>query len=182
MVRINIEKKYLVLVGAIFVFLIGTGLVFGALGDTPAGASHLLSQIQGYFSGDANLDVSLGKLQERVTGTCDVGSSIREIADDGAVTCETDDIGSSLDCVKVSSPGATVCNTLAENFCVNTVTCPTDTFVTGGGCYSEANPSMPMIMGTSRPGLQTNLDAEGWYCLAGDYYATTLKAYAICCK
>ena len=96
MVTINIEKRHLYLLTAVMVFLVGVGLVFGgAEGDTPSGASHSLDQIQGYFSGDDHLDDSLGKLQERVTGTCPAGSSIRAISSTGTVTCETDDVGAS---------------------------------------------------------------------------------------
>ncbi len=38
-------------------------------------------------------EVDSTQIQERVTGTCAAGSSIRVIAQDGTVTCETDDVG-----------------------------------------------------------------------------------------
>jgi hypothetical protein len=38
-------------------------------------------------------EVDSTQIQERVTGTCAAGSSIRVIAQDGSVTCETDDTG-----------------------------------------------------------------------------------------
>ncbi len=40
-------------------------------------------------------EVDSTQIQERVTGTCAAGSSIRVIAQDGSVTCETDDTGGS---------------------------------------------------------------------------------------
>jgi hypothetical protein len=36
----------------------------------------------------------LGKMQQKVSGTCPAGSSIRSISQDGTVTCEADDTGS----------------------------------------------------------------------------------------
>jgi hypothetical protein len=45
----------------------------------------------GGASGDVTLTVDTSAIQERVTGTCAAGSSIRTIAADGTVTCETDD-------------------------------------------------------------------------------------------
>jgi len=46
--------------------------------------------------GDVTLNVDTSSIQNRVTGSCSVGSSIRTIDVNGAVTCETDDIGSNL--------------------------------------------------------------------------------------
>jgi hypothetical protein len=42
-------------------------------------------------SGDVTLNADSGYLQRRVSSSCAVGSSIRAIAEDGSVTCETDD-------------------------------------------------------------------------------------------
>jgi len=47
----------------------------------------------GGTSGDVTLDVDTSSIQNRVTGSCSVGSSISVINEDGTVTCETDDIG-----------------------------------------------------------------------------------------
>jgi hypothetical protein len=38
-------------------------------------------------------DINIGSIQTRVSGTCSVGSSIRSIAANGTVICETDDVG-----------------------------------------------------------------------------------------
>jgi hypothetical protein len=41
-------------------------------------------------------EIDSSEVQRRVTGTCTAGSSIREIAQDGTVTCETDDVGGAV--------------------------------------------------------------------------------------
>jgi hypothetical protein len=45
----------------------------------------------GATSGIATLDVDTTEIQRRVAGTCSAGSSVRTIAADGSVTCESDD-------------------------------------------------------------------------------------------
>jgi len=47
----------------------------------------------GGTSGDIAMAVNTSVVQQRVTGTCVAGQSIRSIASDGTVTCEPDDIG-----------------------------------------------------------------------------------------
>jgi hypothetical protein len=48
----------------------------------------------GGTSGTVSLSVDTSAIQSRVSGTCAAGSSIRAIAANGTVTCETDDVGS----------------------------------------------------------------------------------------
>lgn len=45
----------------------------------------------GGTSGDIELDADFTEVQDRVAGTCAAGNSIREIKQDGTVTCESDD-------------------------------------------------------------------------------------------
>lgn len=47
----------------------------------------------GGSSGDVTLSVDTTAIQARVTGACGAGSSIASIAQNGTVTCETDDVG-----------------------------------------------------------------------------------------
>jgi hypothetical protein len=67
----------------------GTGTITGVTAGT--GLSG------GGTTGNVTLSVNTTAIQARVTGTCAAGSSIRAIGADGTVTCQTDNVGSSLD-------------------------------------------------------------------------------------
>ena len=71
-------------------------LLIGSTGVAPVAAAITggggLTVTNG--AGSITLGVNTAVLQARVTGTCAAGSSIREIASDGTVTCETDDSSS----------------------------------------------------------------------------------------
>jgi len=55
-----------------------------------------------------NIAIDTSEVQRRVTGTCVAGSSIRAIDSAGAVTCETDDIGTGDITDVLVNPGLTV--------------------------------------------------------------------------
>ena len=67
--------------------------------DDTGGGGDITSVIAGTglsdggTSGDVTLNADTSYLQRRVSSTCTAGSSIREIKEDGTVTCETDDTG-----------------------------------------------------------------------------------------
>lgn len=95
--------------------------------DTPA----LASEVNTNFS---DTETAVNSKQDRVTGTCPAGQSIRVINADGTVTCEVDDtatvdFGSILSLVTVSSP-----TTPASQISTATANCPTGSFATGGSC------------------------------------------------
>ncbi|MGV6852741.1 MAG: tail fiber domain-containing protein, partial [bacterium] len=56
-------------------------------------ASQAVTRTQIAANTIQKLQIDSSSIQERVTGTCAAGSSIRSIAQDGTVTCETDDAG-----------------------------------------------------------------------------------------
>ncbi len=60
----------------------------GAMTVNVSAATHVILDVNGYFGG------AVTEVQQRVSGNCAAGSSIRVINASGTVTCETDDTGS----------------------------------------------------------------------------------------
>lgn len=85
MVVINIKKKDLYLISALFIFLIGSGYVIaynpGGTGN-PAVMGHSFNELEG--------------VQARVIGNCSSGNAIRIINADGTVTCQVASAGVAL--------------------------------------------------------------------------------------
>ena len=91
MVKINLEikKKDLWLVSAIFVFMLGIGLVIGFGSNSPTTMGHDFGEIEGLQTAlDAKQDV-LG------SNNCN-GQVMVGINSDGTVICEDDDIAAAL--------------------------------------------------------------------------------------
>ena len=69
--------------------LAGCGATGGTVTSITAGAGLT----GGTITGSGTIAVNTSVIQNRVSGTCAVGSSIRAIAADGTVTCQTDAVG-----------------------------------------------------------------------------------------
>ena len=80
---------------------------------------HALSEFQGFFQGDPNLEVSLGKLQQRVSDVCADNSLVRQVNEDGSVICESNvQVRVSITC-----PAGSAMTAIAPN---GTPTCTVD--------------------------------------------------------
>jgi hypothetical protein len=101
----------------------------------------------GGSSGAVTLSVNQAVTQNRVSGSCAAGSSIRAIAQDGTVTCEADDATSGQDATTVFGTGSLTVTTATPGTLIpgltQTVTVPTsaDTFITtdGGAVTTSAS-------------------------------------------
>lgn len=71
-------------------------------------------------------------VQKRVSGTCAVGSSIREIAEDGSVTCETDSTGTDDQTLVYNTGNNTI--TIENGNSINISEVDTDTTCDGASC------------------------------------------------
>jgi len=92
MVTINIEKRHLYLISAIFVFLVGVGLVMSYNSGGPASVvGHDFDELEG--------------VQKIISGSCS-GQVMVGVDANGVVICEADDAGTigSLSCEIVLGP------------------------------------------------------------------------------
>jgi len=66
-VNIEVERKHIYLISAVFVFLIGVGLVIGGAGlGTSHNPGHDLDTIRGFKTGEIDLGDSLTNIEKRI--------------------------------------------------------------------------------------------------------------------
>ncbi len=115
----------------------------------------------GGITGDVTLNVDTTVIQNRVASTCAAGSSIRAIAQDGTVTCETDDGG--------AGGGGTVTS-------VDSGTGLTGGPVTTSGTLSIDTAVVPQLAtANSFTGAQSSLTGTGTAAVSGTHTAMTGK-------
>lgn len=116
------------------------------------------------------INEELAQKQDFIDGKCEVGSSIRQINDDGSVVCEFFDVASNISRVYVKAKGQPAGydqQTLARAYC------PTGYTLTGGGYsnYGDTYNSHPSNTGA------------GWYAKGRTRYTYgSFYAYANCIK
>jgi hypothetical protein len=83
--------------GLLFAAVAGAGTItkpYTFVDGDPAVAAEVNANFDTVYD-QVNINTpAIGTKQDRVSGTCPTGSSIRTIAENGTVTCETDDVGS----------------------------------------------------------------------------------------
>jgi len=108
---LRISSRNFFLLGLVliaFVLVVGVFAYPVSPGAVPDPVGHSLTTIQGYFQGDASLLDTLGKLQQRGSSGmgCPAGEYIREVGQDGSVTCEADQ--TAVASSNLPTPGAVV--------------------------------------------------------------------------
>jgi peptidoglycan hydrolase CwlO-like protein len=118
----------------------------------------------------SSLQTELASKQNRITGYCGSGYSIRQIYDNGSVSCEYDNVGSMS--YSIRSDSTTV---PAGDYGSVFASCPSGYTVSGGGFYKG---SSVIDVYNSRS------SSNGWYVAAHNSgsYSHTLTAYANCVR
>ncbi len=95
----------------------------------------------GGTSGSVTLSIDTSETQQRVTGTCAAGSSIRSISSTGTVTCETDNVGGSGTVTSVATGAGLTGGPITGSGTVKIITCPSGQILKscGTNCWQCSN-------------------------------------------
>jgi len=155
-------------------------------GGSPNGGDVLASDGTGGDSTWKDPVVDLG-LQDRVTGTCAIGSAIRSIAVDGTVTCNTPSIqvivGTENTAGTLGCPAGTECAAAycASGYSLIGCSASRDPNAKDNGCQ-EADVGLVGVVPVNASGVTTTISPVG--CRAGgdDNTCTSITAHAYCIK
>jgi hypothetical protein len=129
-----------------------------------------------------NIQADLNDKQNRVSGVCSSGYSIRIINADGSVTCEFDSVGAGVGVLVATVRSATVdlpASIISTHFRTRIVTCPSTHKVSGGGHNISGS------LGVGYIHESRSFGTNSWVVTAKNdstLFGATLRTYAQCLR